>query len=282
MQTEIERQDSRVQRLIEENLPLVQHVVYGATAHFPRHADKEELVQAGAIGLVQAAHRFDPDQGGAFTHYAAHRIRGAILDAARSGDWAPRSVRRAGRVIGTATEMLATTLGRVPTSAEIAGSLGMTTQALAKLRDDVARSVVLGLSTTASECDPDDDAEVARRSTPADRSLPPDEELCERELGAYLRDAVELLPERHRALIQGYFFEGRTSQALAAELGVTVSRVSQLRAEAYEMLRQGLDAQYGEVPVKPAGKQSKQVTRRNDAYATAIATRSTWRIRLDG
>ena len=82
-------------------------------------------------------------------------------------------------------------------------------------------------------------------------------------------------------IIQGYFFEGRSSEELAEEFGVTVSRVSQIRTEAFEMLRQGLNAQYGVAPAEPVDAQAKRVARRNGAYAAAIATRSTWRSRLD-
>lgn len=274
-------QDPRVQQLIEETLPLVRHVMYQTTAHFPRHVDKEELVRAGVVGLVQAAHRYDPDKGVAFPHFAAQRIRGAILDAVRSLDWAPRSVRRAGRAVEGAAEALANDLGRSPTPAEIAGALGMTSQALAKVQDELARSVLLGIDAIVSDTDLAGDGDVLLRATLADDSPSADEELCERELGSYLRDAVELLPERHRAVIQGYFFEGRSSQELGEELGVTVSRVSQIRSEAFDMLRQGLNAQYGEVPAEPVAAQSKPVARRNGAYAAAIATRSTWRSRLD-
>lgn len=82
-------------------------------------------------------------------------------------------------------------------------------------------------------------------------------------------DAVELLPERHRVVIRGYFLEGRTSAELARELRVTPSRISQLRTEAFAMLRAGIDAQYGDADVRPSD------------YATAIATRRSWRSRLD-
>jgi RNA polymerase sigma factor for flagellar operon FliA len=109
--------------------------------------------------------------------------------------------------------------------------------------------VVLGLDAMMVDTDSDGDADLVLRSMVADTSLSPEEEHCERELGACLRDAVELLPERHRTVIQGYYFEARTSVELAAELGVTVSRISQIRTEAFEMLRQRLNAQYGEVSV---------------------------------
>ena len=93
--------------LVEEHLPLVQHVVLQVAGHFPRHVDRQELARAGALGLVEAAQRFDPSAGVPFDRFAARRIRGAILDAVRAVDWAPRSVRALGRALEAAEQDLA-------------------------------------------------------------------------------------------------------------------------------------------------------------------------------
>ena len=276
-------QNPEVAQLIEEALPLVKHVMFQVSVRFPRYVDREELVRAGVLGLVQAAHRFDPTKGVNFNHYAAQRIRGAILDAVRSIDWAPRSVRRAGRVMEAAGDRLANDLGRMPTTVELAAELDMTPAALGVLQHQLAQSLVLGLEMVVSDVDGDDD-DVLLKGTVSDPGCGPDEILVERELHAYLHDAVDVLPERHRLVIQGYFFEGRTSEELAAEIGVTVSRVSQLRTEAFGMIREGLAAQYrdpdSKKPVSDAGRESKLAGRRS-AYVAAIAAKSTWRSRLD-
>ncbi len=277
-------QNPEVARLIEDALPLVKHVVYQVSVRFPRHVDREELSRAGVLGLVQAAHRYDPTKGVNFNHYAAQRIRGAILDAVRSIDWAPRSIRRSGRVVDAASDKLANDLGRNPTTAELAAELKMTPAALAQIQHQLARTVVLGLEMVVSDLDGDDE-EVLLRGTVSDPCHGPDEELVDRELHAYLRDAVDVLPERHRLIIQGYFFDGRTSEELAAEIGVTVSRVSQLRTEAFGMIREGLAAQYRDPAVDEmataTASESKRAASRRGAYAAAIAGRSTWRSRLE-
>ena len=276
-------QNPQVTQLIEETLPLVKHVMYQVSVRFPRHVDKEELARAGVLGLVQAAHRYDAGRGVAFQHYAAPRIRGAILDAVRSTDWAPRSVRRAGRSIEAASDKLANDLGRIPTPAELAAEVGMAPADLADLQHQLARTVVLGLEMVVAEVEGDDE-EVLLKGVLPDPGRGPDEELVDRELHAYLRDAVDVLPERHRLVIKGYFFEGRTSEELAAELGVTVSRVSQLRTEAFGMIRDGIAAQYRDPqydtdPGEPY--RSKNATMRRGAYVSAIAAHRTWRRRLD-
>src|SRR4029453_14099318 len=92
--------------MIEEHLPLVKHIVFQVAVHFPRHVDREELARAGALGLVEAARRYDGSRGVPFQRFAAQRIRGAILDAVRAADWAPRSVRTLARTLESTAQQL--------------------------------------------------------------------------------------------------------------------------------------------------------------------------------
>ncbi len=264
--------------LIEENLPLVKHIVFQVAVHFPRHVDREELARAGALGLVEAARRYDDDRGVPFDRFAAQRIRGAILDAVRAADWAPRSVRTLARRLESVEQRLATQLGRVPTLEEMAEALGIELHELTRLQDRVFRSVVLALEHEVTD---DDDEDLTLVDVLVDRSqVEPSEELETRELHAYMRDAVHLLPDRHRLVIVGYFLEGRTSYELARFLGVTESRVSQLRSEALEMLREGIEAQYvGELP--QPDEATGRVARRKAAFASHIGVASEWKNRLD-
>jgi RNA polymerase sigma factor for flagellar operon FliA len=264
-------------KLIEANLPLVKHIVFQVAVHFPRHVDRDELARAGALGLVEAARRYDEARGVPFDRFAAQRIRGAILDAVRAADWAPRSVRTLARKLEGVEQRLATELGRVPGAREMADALGMTPQELNRLQDRMFRSVVLALEHEVSD---DSDEDLTLVDVLTDRgAVEPLEELETRELHAYLRDAVDLLPERQRLVVVGYFLEGRTSQELARFLGVTESRVSQLRSEALAMLKEGIEAQYagkGADTEPPSGR----VARRKANYAAAIAEKSEWRNRL--
>ena len=131
--------------MIEEHLPLVKHIVFQVAVNFPRHVEREELARAGALGLVEAARRYDEARGVPFERFAAQRIRGAILDAVRAADWAPRSVRMLARKLENVEQKLATGLGRVPTPDEIAEALDMTRAELSRLQDRMFRSVVLAL-----------------------------------------------------------------------------------------------------------------------------------------
>ena len=276
--------DPQISDLIEQTLPVVRHVMYQVTSHFPRHVDKEELVRAGVLGLVEAAHRFEPGKGVPFPPYAAQRIRGAIIDAVRKVDWAPRSLRRAGRNLEATADKLANDLRRTPTSVELAEAMGVSITELAELQHQLVQSVVLGLDMAVGDTYSDGDDDVHLEGTVPDDGISVDEDLCEREMAGYLRDAVALLPDRHRVVIQGYFFEGRTSADLAEELEITVSRVSQLRTEAFDILRDGLKAQYTDETAAVTVDEivfSAKVLQGRGAYAAAIATHSTWRSRLD-
>jgi RNA polymerase sigma factor FliA len=267
-----------VSQRIEQHLPLVKHIVFQVAVHFPRHVDREDLARAGALGLVEAARRYDDDRGVPFERFAAQRIRGAILDAVRAADWAPRSVRTLARRLEAAEQRLASQLGRVPNPAEMADELGISRSELDRLQDRMFRSVVLALEHEVTD-DSDEDLTLVDVLTDPN-SIEPLEELETRELLGYLRDAVELLPERQRLVIVGYFLEGRTSQELARFLGVTESRISQLRSEALEMLREGIESQYGTDQADEAAATGR-VARRKAGYASAISTASPWRDRLD-
>src|SRR3954454_22721134 len=105
-------------QLIEQHLPLVNHVVLQVAVRFPRYVDRQELARAGGLGLVEAAGRFDESRGVPFDRFAARRIRGAILDSVRAADWAPRSVRTFGRKLEQIEQELASTTGQTPSSTE--------------------------------------------------------------------------------------------------------------------------------------------------------------------
>ena len=265
--------------LIEQNLPLVKHIVFQVAVHFPRHVERDELARAGALGLVEAARRYDEARGVPFERFAAQRIRGAILDAVRAADWAPRSVRNLARKLESVEQRLATQLGRVPNSAEMAEALDMSREELSRLQDRMFRSVVLALEHEVTD-EADEDLTLVDVLVDT-HSVEPLEELEARELHSYLRDAIALLPERQRLVVVGYFLEGRTSQELARFLGVTESRVSQLRSEALMMLKEGIEAQY-----QPDGPElledvSGRVARRKAGYANAIGDRSGWKTRME-
>lgn len=267
---------AEINALIEEHVPLVKHIVFQVAVHFPRHVEREELARAGALGLVEAAQRYSPERGIPFQRFAARRVRGAMIDSVRAADWAPRSVRRLSRRFDAMEQQLASELGRAPQTKETAEALGMKPAEVSKLRSQLYRSVVLALE---HDVGGESGEDLNLLDILPDRAnLEPDEQLEGRELYAYLQDTISLLPERHRLVIVGYFLEEKTSAELARFLGVTESRVSQLRSDAVEMLRQGITSQYEDVE---ADSETGLRAERRKKYANAIGEASDWRDRLD-
>ena len=270
------RLSDEARALVEEHLPLVRQVLAGVAAHYPRHADREELASAAALGLVEAASRYDKTLAVPFARWASVRIRGAIVDAVRGLDFAPRSLRSAARQVESAQAQLESRLGRPADEAETARALGITPAELASLKGRVHTSLVLSLDAPGGT--DGDDAGAALGAAVIDvAQLQPVELLEQREQQRYLHDALACLPDRLREVVQGYFLEGRSSADIAARLGVTESRVSQMRTDALKLMRAGLEAQYAE---PHRARRAAAPAPRAGAYAAAVASRSSFLARL--
>ncbi|MBW3613953.1 MAG: sigma-70 family RNA polymerase sigma factor [Actinobacteria bacterium] len=252
--------------LVRDHLHLVRRAVAEMAAKMPRHAVRDDLVSAGMIGLAQAARSFDAARGVPFHRYAATRIKGALLDELRSQDWASRPVRAKARQMNHAAESLTTRLGRMPTTRELAEAMGTDVAAVDGLISDVHRATLLNYDGIVPSGEGDAIFLVEEDN--------PELEMLERERNAYLVDAVRALPPRLQTVVIGYFFQDRSMQDIATELGVSESRVSQLRAEALDLLRDGLNSQLdpSDLPDEPP---VGRVARRKAAYFAAIAASST-------
>ncbi len=262
----------REEELVTENLPLVGYLVSEVLGRVPSHVNRDELTSAGLAALAHAARSYQEERGVPFARFATTRIRGALIDELRSYDWASRSVRARARKRNAAEEELTATLGRTPTPEEVAAFLGVAVAELDSMEEDVQRAVVLSLHGFA---DPSAVEEMA-----VDRSFTPDDALLHRERLGYLHDAVAVLPDRLKVVVERYFFEERPMAEIADELGVSESRVSQMRAEALALLKDGMNAQLDPELVTPTERPGGCAARRKAAYYSAIAARSDYRTRL--
>ena len=262
---------SRTEQLVRANLPLVGHIVRETLSRVPGHVSHDDLSSAGMLALVQAAGAFDESRGASFATYASLRIRGALVDELRGLDWASRSVRRRARQVDDARGRISSALGRPAEDGEVASALGIGVSELVAHRDDLARASVMSLQ--AFEERSVDELLPAHTVTPGDV-------LEQREQVAYLHDAVATLPERLRVVVEGYFFGDRAMAEIAAELGVSESRVSQLRAEAVSLLRgalrSALEPELVEVEQRPAGC----AARRKESYYASVAAHRSYSARL--
>lgn len=250
-----------------DHVPLVAHVVRETLTRVPSHVNGDDLRSAGLAALVTAARSFDPARGVPFGSYATSRIRGAILDELRSVDWASRSVRRRSREIEEARTRLAATMGRLPDNAAVAAALGLDVTEVQRSDDDVARASVLSLSGGP------DGSDGAVADMVVSKEPSPEAAVLVAERLQYLQEAIAELPDRLRTVVTGYFLDERPMAELAAELGVSESRISQIRAEALVLLRDALNAALDPERLEPHPKPNGCVARRRDAYVAAVAER---------
>jgi RNA polymerase sigma factor for flagellar operon FliA len=260
-----------VEDVVRSHLPLVGHLVREMLGRVPAHVSRDDLTSAGMAALVTAAQGFNPERGTPFGRFASSRIRGALLDELRGLDWASRSVRSRARKLETARAELTAALGRTPTAAELASTLGVAVDEVDSVEDDVQRAVVLSLQGFA--------AGTAEDMVP-EKMAGPEDMLIHRERVGYLTDALEALPDRLRIVVTAYFLDERPMAEIAAELGVTESRISQLRAEALVLLRDGLNSQLHPELVTKADRPDGCVARRRESYYAEIAAKSTMHTRL--
>ena len=251
--------------LVTAHIPLVGHLVRETLSRVPGHVDRDDLTSAGLTALVQAAQAYDAERGVPFGRYAATRVRGALLDELRGVDWATRAVRRRARDLDETRTRLTHSLGRVPTDAEVASALGLPVEDVVANREDLAKAQVLSLEAG--------DEHGSYAESLASASLTPEQVAEHQELLAYLGEAVAELPARLRRVVEGYFLAEQPMAELAAELGVTESRVSQLRAEAMVLLRDAINSQLDPHLVSQHERPGGVAARRREAYFAAVAER---------
>ena len=260
------RSQPEIDALVTEHLPLASFAVNAVAARIslPSHVSREDLLSCAHVALVEVAKRFDPAAGASFATYALARLQGAVLDELRSGDWASRSVRAAARRTDAAADALTISLGRPPTREELAESLGVPRSDLDSLQVDVHRAVMISI-----------DAETGTDRTSLD--LPDTGESPERavlrgERARYLLEAIRALPDRLDEVVERNFFGDESLTDIADDLGVTLSRVSQMRARALTLLHAAMSEVWdGRAVPADGGVRARNQQR---SYVDRVAARS--------
>jgi RNA polymerase sigma factor for flagellar operon FliA len=201
-------------------------------------ADVEELVSCGTLGLIDALDAFDPARGLAFSTFAVPRIRGAILDELRRQDHVPRSVRRKTRQIAQARETLTRIFGRAATDEEVAEHLGLDLRTLWRWESDTESAVQISLSD--SPDDFDSPSGIPVEAITRDDVTSADDDITREQEFAIVREALKGLKEQERTVLSLYYFEELKLHEIASVLGLTESRVSQIRAKALSRLRESV------------------------------------------
>lgn len=213
--------------LMAQHAGLVKRIAYHLAARLPASVEIDDLIQAGSIGLLEAARNFQDDRGASFETYAGIRIRGAMLDELRRGDWAPRSLHRKARDVEGAMRAIEQQTGREARDSEIAERLGMSLDEYFEAVADAARCQVLSS---------DGFADGEGFDAPAENG-DPDEQLGRAEFQQELARAIDALPEREKLVMSLYYERELNLKEIGKVLDVSESRICQIHGQALLRLR---------------------------------------------
>ena len=221
--------------VVRKHAPLVKRIAHHMVARLPSSVQVDDLIQAGMIGLLDAATRFDADEGIRFETFAAQRIRGAMLDELREADWMPRSARKSQREIDSAIQKVQQRKHRAATESEVALEMNIPLAQYQQLLSDARGCQLVHID----ELHGDDDESFFERNLPDEREEP-SAQLVDKRFRETLIEQIASLPEREKLMMSLYYEEELNFREIAAVFGVTESRICQMHSQAVARLRVGL------------------------------------------
>ncbi len=222
-------------KLVEQMAPLVKRIAYHFMARLPASVHVDDLIQAGLLGLLDAAKNFDDTQGAQFETYAIQRIRGSILDELRQADWLPRNVRKNLRRIEATINLLEQRLGRAPKEPELAEEMGVALDEYQHMLLE-SRGYQLLHYEDFQESEDSDFFDVFV----AQNQVGPLDVLEDQRFRRALVQAIGVLPEREKTVMGLYYEQEMNLKEIGEVLGVSESRVCQLHSQAVARLRSRL------------------------------------------
>ena len=222
-------------RLVEQYTPLVTRIGHHLLGRLPASVQLEDLIQAGMIGLLEAARNYSSAKGASFETFAGIRIRGAMIDEIRKGDWTPRSVHRSARRSAEVVRELEHRTGRDAESSEVAAELGIALDEYNKVLQDANSCQILAFDDVGGR------EESFIDSVRSDDASPHD---AIQQVGFQhsLADAIKSLPEREQLVLALYYDEELNLREIGQVIDVSESRVSQIHGQAMLRLRSRLNA----------------------------------------
>jgi RNA polymerase sigma factor for flagellar operon FliA len=223
------QKSQRDQRILD-NLALVKRIAYHLVSRLPSSVQLDDLIQAGMVGLIEAAKHYDPSQGASFETYAGIRIRGAMLDEVRHADWSPRSLHRKLRQVSTAMRDIENSTGRDAKDNEVAERLGISLDEFHTIMRDSASTRLFSLDQE----DADGNSQVM--------SLISDEKeplmaLQKEGFKQALAKTISELPEREQMVMSLYYNEELNLKEIGQVLDISESRVCQIHGQALSRVR---------------------------------------------
>jgi len=226
-----ELQEQTPEALVREYAQLVKRIAHHMVARMPSSVQPDDLIQSGMIGLLEAATKYDPAKGASFETYAGIRIRGAMLDEIRKGDWVPRSVHRNVREVGKTMKLLENKLGRDASDREVAEAMGVTMSDYFDILKDSQGSKLFSF----------EEIPGTGESGIASNSPNPMDQIQKRDFQRCLAEAIATLPEREQLVLSLYYDDELNLREVGEVLGVSESRVSQIHSQAALRLRSKLE-----------------------------------------
>jgi len=217
---------------IREYAPLVKRIAHHLMLRLPSSVAVDDIIQAGMIGLLDAAGRYDELRGAQFETFAAQRIRGSMLDELRQADWMPRSMRQDMRRIEAAMSKLQQRLGRSPNETEVAQEMQLPLHDYQQMLFESRGAQLMYYEDFHNEGDEDffDRYDFDSEADPLSLLQ-----------NVHFRDAlikaIEKLPERERMLMGMHYEQEMNLREIGEVMGVSESRVCQLHSQAVVRLR---------------------------------------------
>jgi RNA polymerase sigma factor for flagellar operon FliA len=220
------------QELVLKHADLVKRIAYHLVSRMPPNVEVDDLIQAGMIGLLDAAKHYSATKGANFETYAGIRIRGAMLDEVRKSDWTPRSVHRNMREMADVVRKLENAKGHDASPADIAGALGVSIEEYHKLVQDAASCRLFSFDQMGSSDDESSPADHARDERPG-----PFDHMQDAGFRDALAAAILHLPEREKLVLSLYYDEEMNLREIGEVLEVSESRVCQIHGQALVRVR---------------------------------------------
>jgi RNA polymerase sigma factor for flagellar operon FliA len=211
--------------LVMRHAELVKRIAYHLAGRLPASVEVDDLIQAGMLGLLEAAANYSEGRGASFETYAGIRIRGAMLDGLRKLDWAPRSVHRKARAVAKAIREIESEFGREARDVEVAERMGMKLSDYHRIVEDSAGCQISSLTTEEGEM------------TLTDGSADPFRDVVDEDFRAALAEAIGGLPERERLVMSLYYDDELNLKEIGAALRVSESRICQIHGQALVRLQ---------------------------------------------
>ena len=225
--------------LVVKHGELVKRIAYHVVSRLPAHIEVDDLIQAGMIGLLNAAQNFTPTKGANFETYAGIRIRGAMFDEARRSNWTPRSTFRNAKQVSQAIRTIEGRTGRDAKAQEIAETLGVSLEEYHRMVESAASSRILSYEQLAG----DPERAGLLPDAPEDG---PEAMLEEDQFRDAVADAIASLPERERLVLSLYYDQELNLREIGQVLEVSESRVCQIHAQAVLRIRSRLESWFND------------------------------------